>query len=276
MIVENPDKGTAYITWKNEIQEYIKLSEISTPWEPMVDGSWMRVSDNKIHHILPLKQELELVHFSFVFNLHNEDLEMIRNIKTNNFKIRKKYAEKRDQSGLLRVSAYLPIWPIWVKTTRPMVIEGLEPKFSVERVYMNINGEFYRFPYGNVNGSDGMCFGSGNTNSFKSIDQMWVSIITTPFNTDYQFNVRANRITVINRRQTVSSINRRSAMAHITINVPTFNLEEISVRLAAKAYDHLSFLDALYYLTNIKEFDDLAPLDVFYKLPHKPWEEKKK
>jgi hypothetical protein len=65
-------------------------------------------------------------------------------------------------------------------------------------------------------------------------------------------------------------------MAHITINVPTFNLEEISVRLAAKAYDHLSFLDALYYLTNIKEFDDLAPLDVFYKLPHKPWEEKKK
>lgn len=269
LIVEDPAAGTCFITWKNEIKNYFTLADMQTAWEPLIDGSWMRIHNQQLIHILPLKTQLELVHLSFVIQLHNQELDMIRNIKEKNFEVKKNRSETRKDHGLVTVDAYLPIWPFWAKITRSISKSSDTKIYSLNRIYMNINGEFYRFPYGNVNGSDGVCLGGSNMRTFEKLDEIWLNFITTPFNTDYAFNIRANRINVPDR-----TYRDRNALSPIRINIPTFNLEEIFVRLSAKAYEHVSFLDTIYYLSHIEDFDEFDPLDILYKLPYKPWEGK--
>lgn len=276
MIVEDPNSSKAYITWKNEIKKYIQLGDIETPWEKTFDGSYIKIKDQHLHQIVPIKNKLELVHLKFWFNMFNDDIHMVRTIKEKNFKVYKKYSEKRKDQGLLKVSAYVPIWPMWAKISRKMGSSDSK-NYSISKIYMRDGDQFYRFPYGNVNGSDGICFGGSNRNSFETPEEMWINFITTPFNTDYEFNVRANNIKDprYGQRRSVSRDGRSRGIAPVVINVPTFNLEEIPVRMAAKAYKHISFIDVLYYLTHITDFDELRLLDVFFKTPKNPWEEEK-
>jgi hypothetical protein len=261
LLVENPNKGTCYTTWKNEIKKYIKMSEIQTSWEPLIDGSWTRIKDSITYHIFPLTKELEFVNLSFVFNMFNNNLEMIRTLKEKNFKINKVYSDRKSKTGALRVSAFLPMWPLWAMVKKE--VSG----YALEKMYIKVDDEFYRFPYGNINSTDGVCLGGGNTKRFTNPHQMWVNFVTTPFNTDYAFNLRTNRIQDLRRF-------RNQENSHL-VSIPSFNLEEISIRLSTKKYDHISFLDGIYYLSNIKDFEEFIPLDMLYKMPHKPWEKEK-
>ena len=61
MIVEDPNKCKAYITWKNEIKQYIQLGDMETPWEQTFDGSYIKIKDRQLYQIVPIKHNLELV-----------------------------------------------------------------------------------------------------------------------------------------------------------------------------------------------------------------------
>lgn len=267
ILVEDPAQGKCFQIHSSEVDKYIRLNKIKTEWFPNIDGSYLRIVDNKINHILPISHELQLVNVRFLYKLTDHtNFRRIRSVNEKKFKLVKKEAIEGDNVQRLEIDAFLPMWPMWVR-----VHKDLNDQFGVytlKTVYMKCEDQFYRFPYGNVSGSDQVCTGAANNGYFKNAEQIWINWFTTVFNRDYTLNLKANKFYF------KMFTTNRSGMKETSIE-PTFDLDEIALKLYTKNYNNLSLLDVFYYLTNVEEFDNLQMDKLFIKLPQKPWEPKK-
>lgn len=263
MIVEDPDNGKAYYTNRYHIRDYIKVENLKTPWTKNIDGSYLRFDTNHIHHILPIHKNTEFVNLTIHIELGKRNIKMVRSINEKHFKIEK--TEK-----VIKISASLPIWEIWAKVSKHRFSHSDNQKYQVNNLYMRIKDQFYRFPYGNVNQSNHLCLGTGNTNTFDNIEQIWFNFITTPFNTDYGFNFKS--ITKQDDPVRLRYVGRSSDL--YTINIPTFDLEHINMLVQLKRFDKICIMDGLYYLSNVEDVDDETIINMLYLIPTLPWKEK--
>jgi len=267
ILIENPDKGTCRQIGLTEANKYLKLNKIKTEWFQNIDGSYLRIVDNNVDHILPITRELQLVNVKFNYKLSNHrDFNRIRHVKEKNFKLVRRRSSTGDTTETVTIDAFLPVWPMWVRVRRE--INDPEASYKLRTVYMKYEDQFYRFPYGNVSGNDQVCTGAANNGIFKTAEELWINWFTTQFNRDYKLNLKANKF------HFKLSLNGRSGSEDIAIE-PTFDLNEISLKLYTKSYKNLSLIDMFYYLTNVEEFDNLEMDKLFIKLPQKPWEPKK-
>jgi len=262
ILVENPSKGTCQQLRSSEIGKYIKLNKVKTDWFRNIDGSYMRISNNKTYHILPITHELQLVNIRFYYNIPEiKDFKRIRSVTEKNFKLVKTSRKTGDKIYNITINAFLPIWPMWAKVERHLNDEN---HYTLKTIYMKHGDQFYRFPYGNVSANDAVCTGGANNGQFKTTNQLWINWITTQFNRDYKLNLKANKF------------NFKLPEHNETVIEPTFDLNEIALKLYTKSYRNLNLIDVFYYLANIEEFDNLEMDKLFIKLPQNPWEPKKK
>jgi len=266
IIVENPSQGICREVSAGSIGNYIRLNKVKTDWFPNIDGSYLKVIDNMIHHILPISRELQLVNIRFKYHISKLlDFKRIRPVSEKNFKLTKtnRFRHSEFENEHIIINAFLPVWPIWVKVTRNLK-EHLSG-YTLKTIYMKCGDIFYRFPYGNVSGSDTVCTGAQNNGMFKSAEDVWVNWFTTMFNRDYTLNLKANNFHFKIRATDTKDIAIE----------PTFDLNEISLKIHTRKYKNLSLIDTIYYLSNIKDFDNLEMEKLFIKLPDDPWKIKK-
>jgi len=263
ILVENPEKGICRQLNSSEINKFIKLNKIKTQWIQNVDGSYIRIIDHTIHHILPITHEFQLININFRYPIKNHtDSKRIRPVLEKNFKLTKSRSTK-DTGGEITISAFLPIWPVWVRVKRDL--KNTLSQFQLRTVYMKHKSQFYRFPYGNVSGQDAVCTGGANYGNYATAEQIWINWFTTMFNRDYKLNLKANKFYF-----------KMTGISDETVIEPTFDLNEIALKLYSKEYRNLNLIDVFYYLSNIEEFDNLEMDKLFIKLPQNPWEKSKK
>ena len=269
ILVENPTKGTCHQIQASEINKYVRLSKVKTNWFKNIDGSYVRIIDSLIEHILPITHEVELVNLNFLYKLSSKrELRRIRQVSEKNFKLVKisdSSIASNDRSYALKIEVFLPMWPMWIKVQKDL--NAPDEKFSLRTVYMKHKDQFYRFPYGNVSGSDSVCTGAANNGYFETARQVWINWFTTQFNRDYTLNLKGNKFRF--------KLNTGRNSSREFVIEPTFNLDEIALKIYSKCYQNLNLLDTFYYLSNIEEFDNVEMDKFFIKLPQNPWEPKK-
>lgn len=262
MLIEFPDKSEVYFTNSYQIKKFIEIKRLKTPWSQNIDGSYFRLRDNYIDHVLPFhKGGEEFVNLTIVLPWKNKDSKMVRTIREDHFKV---YKDTSRQEIFIKVS--LPIWELWGSFSKLKHAST----FSLNKIFMQIDGKFYRFPYGNVNSSDNICLGNSKRD-FKRLDQIYPGIITSEFNTDYGFNVKPHKLKDEGRiERNRGEVN--SSSLHV-ITVPTFDLDHINMQIQLKNFNRIGFIDYMYFLSNLETLDDSSIFESFLKVPKMPWEE---
>lgn len=258
ILVEEPSKKKFFEVPSYSIGNYIRLNKAEIDWKRLSNGSLMKLKDNLITEIVPVSNELQYAWITFEYKFHHKYKGHIREIETDVFKLKIiKQGPKRENSETLeteiQIHAYLPVFPLWCKLSK--TFNSIE--YSLDEMYMKIDKEFYRFPYGNVSTNDGVCMGA-NRQSFRDVSNIYLHWVTTIFNRDYTPNVRAYQV----------EIKHKFLPEFIPI---TYNLSEISVKISAGAYHRLNVIDMYYYLANVDDANALDFMKVFVKLPEKDW-----
>jgi hypothetical protein len=124
---------------------------------------------------------------------------------------------------------------------------------------MKIDDEFYRFPYGNVNGSDGVCLGGMNLSAFKNPEEIFFNWITTVFNFDYTMNIKANKF-----------YKKSNVTNHDELIPITYDLEYINLMLSLGRGKDINPIDAMFFLSHIDEVKNLDFTNIFFKHPGIP------
>lgn len=260
LIIEDPNKGEAYLTTQYQLKDFIRVDKLQTPWTKNIDGSYLKFEERVVKHIIPIHDFVDFANLQIDIPHAWANINMIRNINERHFKLVKK-------DNHISINASFPIWNLWGLVTKKK--EESNDEFRLNQLYMKIGDMFYRFPYGNVNQSNNVCTGKGPS-YFQKIDHIWISFITTIFNTDYGFAFKSYNDDDNIRQRFV----RRSETKH-TIKVPTFDLDHINMLIQLKKFDKLGSIDGLYFLSNIEDVEDETVINFLYKIPKMPWEEKK-
>ncbi len=183
----------------------------------------------------------------------------IKEFETDNFKLRFKDSIKNEINKIYDEN-FIPIKEIEITYTVPILklYMILSPMFSSQRydfnntlIVMRYKNKFYRFPYGNVNNGDWLCFGRENTElkkqSISIANFCYYQIITTIFNGDYSPLIKFN-----NKIQT------------------TLDIDWINNKISKNDFE-LSYVDVLYYLSNCKKIEDIN-FQLFLLSPNVPKE----
>ena len=263
IMIERPQTGEVFHVPGYKIGEYIKVEKIKTNWIKHIDGSYSRFDHDHHQHLVPLGNEFGFFQVSIARNIGKTNMRFLRPFKDKHFELKVgKVIRQKEFSFFLK--ANLPVWPLWALVTTRFNkndLVSIDKVFTLSKVYMKIGEEFYRFPYGNVNGNDGVCLGGGNRSQFKNIEQIWINWITTTFNFDYKHNLKSNLF--------FSEDSKKKTKVNNVIPI-TYDLEHINMMVHYGRNDKLNIVDFLYYLSHIEEVDHIDFSKIFFKHPGIP------
>lgn len=246
-ILEEPDTGTCIELNPRNLSKYLYLTSLNTPWTKLIDNSYIKYDDNHINQFVNINPTMKKIHFSFV-KIKNTipDIKWVitedekKVIKLENFSI-------SETNHLVNIKTVLPLPKIWCNISK----KDNYDEFFVKKIYVEYNNKFYKFPYGNVNIDDTMCFGRASMNSFKNIEDIYMNLIVTPFNNDYSFNLQSSN--------------------HTNSTLDLNYIHEI-VTTRTTIYNQLSTIDILYYISQIEEINNFDFSKFFMELPQSPLE----
>ncbi len=261
IMIEKPESGKIFSVPGYKIGKYLKLKKVKTNWIKHIDGSFSKFLDEYHYHIIPLNNEFGFYRLNLVKDLPKNTHRYLRPIITKHFSLNKAQLKKTSKQYTLSMKMDLPIWPLWALIKSPIKESNEEKTFVLSKLFMKIDDQFYRFPYGNVNGSDGVCTGAHNNGHFKEVNQVWANWITTKFNFDYKQNLKANTLDD-------PTANRMKKMYEL---LPvTYDLEHINMMVHYGRMDRVNIIDFLFYLSHIEMFDHIDYTKLFFKHPGVP------
>ena len=254
LLIEDPNTSKMYLTDQYDLQKFIKVKEIETPWIKTIDGSYIKYTTKEIYQVLPIFNNTNFINLEIEIPLNEKERNRVRKLNEKHFKI------TEGKTGSIRISASFPMWNVWglVQNNKDSDL------YSLQKTFIKFKNKFYKFPYGNVNDENRVCLGSGTT-LFENVKQLWHNYILTIFNRDYGFNIRSHKLFEISR------ITRRKIERFIS---PTFDLEHINILIQLKRFDKISLIDMMYYLSNLELIDDDSISELFFKITKMPWEKK--
>jgi len=219
-----------------ELKKYISIPDVSTNWFEDINKNYYRVNNNRLIHCICLNDKVKFINIKILIN--GKFINEIDNITLNNFKI---YNKKEFQYV---IKCKVPFFPMWVNINNKIV----------NKLCFKINNKFYKFPYGNVQSqNNSVCFGLKNKSQFNSSEEIYMNIITTQFNNDYDFQLQYTDTTSIKNL--------------------TFDLEEINKKIKQKKVDLISILYYLSQHSDNEKIKDLSIDNIFLKTLKTPWGE---
>ncbi len=257
ILVEDPQNKTMTEVSSDRIQDYLTIQPMQLDWAKTAMGTYMNIQDGTTNEIVPISNDFQYAWVSFDYAVDLKYVGELPEIDTPTFQLTREMTKKQ-LSWLveLQIKALMPIWPIWAKLER----SSYEEKYTLRKVYMKVKDQFYRFPFGNISGDDGVCMGSGNGMKFASPKNIFLHWITTTFNRDYTPQMKAFKF---------KSRFKTNSDSFIPV---TYNLDHIAHMINAENYDKLNSIDFLYYLANIEEHEAVNVMKLFVKLPKQKWE----
>ncbi|MDX1701878.1 MAG: hypothetical protein R3250_14725 [Melioribacteraceae bacterium] len=261
IMIEKPSSGEIFNVPGYKIGKYLKLKKVKTEWIRHIDGSYSKFLDEYHYHIVPLNNEFGFYRLNIVKDLPKNTYRFLRPINTEHFSLKRNQIKKTSKHFTMSMKMDLPIWPLWALIKSPIKEAEKDKTFTLSRLFMKIEDEFYRFPYGNVNGTDGVCTGAHNNGNFKEVNQVWANWITTKFNFDYKQNLKANTL----------EDPFKISMKKINELLPvTYDLEHINMMVHYGRMDRVNVIDFLFYLSHIETFDHIEYTKLFFKHPGVP------
>ncbi len=297
ILIENCEHQTAFVGSHDRINEYISYCSPQIDWTPFIGGSYIKFEgESFIQSFFPLyKEENRFANLVFECDRHmypkfntrsltdneltrfkekyeniklnlqttevgtviNDDSPLayknlcknIRPFETDVFKLefmppRRDYIVDEEINLLpaIVVTCRLPLFKIYVSLS-----VNADSHRALHQIFMKIDDEFYRFPYGNVSGNDELCLGRYQIDWFDVPIQnsIYYYLIITAFNGDYSPYLRhTNRVPT------------------------TFDLDWIKSKVSDDDFS-ISFLDALFYLSNCKTPEEVNK-KIFFLSPNVP------
>ena len=227
IIVEHPNSGECYYVNKSEIGSYIHTAEKTTPWIDDANGQKIRFNQDNIEQSCKVTDTIE----RYTFTIHVGPAYNV-------------LFEKRDQLDTFkfidknRIQVDLPLYP----STLVCAKDDSRKTLNLLQFMMEHNGEYYKFPYGNVfSGFGEMCLGS-IPNSSNATELFW-RIISSESNFDLGFRIKC-----------VKS----------NIDTPNnFDFDDISQKI--DNYQPIDLFEAFYYLSKA-DFNQIDPEKIFKKI----------
>jgi len=233
IIIEDPRLKKTSMINRFELQNYINIKKVKTPWLKDINNNYYRVNQDKLDYCLKLNNEVKFVNLQFLIN--NRSICKIIHEQYNNISI------NVCKHGKILVNCRVPMFPIWVRLMDNRII----------KICIEFENEFYKFPYGNVFGStNSMCLGNGTKNQFTSTEDLFINLITTIFNDDYNFQIYFD-----NKQKFIKNFNQ--------------------ITKTIKKGRSINFLNMLYYLSQFNEnnIHELSKDNIFVKISKTLWDE---
>ena len=247
IIIEEPDTNMCAYATIYDINRYVQISKDTMPYRKLIDGSYVSIVDDRVLYCAKITPEIrkEWVNIDFRATYEN-NLVLDHLIYDNeNFRITKSTYNE------LMVSAYLPILPLWVEfRERVSMIDQIS--YRVKTIWTEINNQFYRFPYGNVDSNDYLCMGTSE--GFSGIKHFLFQFLVKTFKAhDYGVVIKHSK-------------------DYKNVDMPNiFNLDYIHKKIFNDETDCLSVLSIYYYLANLIELNDFNWDLLLYKKISVPW-----
>ena len=252
LLIEKPNETRIFKIPGHKISEYIQINKVKTGWVKNIDGTYIKCNDRSIYHLLPLTNELTFYNLKFSHALDIKDYRRLRQITSENFKLEKNEKINNDRF-MYKFNITVPIWPMWgIVYTHITKGPNENSVYHLDKIYMKVDDEFYRFPYGNVSSSDRVCIGRNNINNFKNIESVLINWISSIFNFDYSFNLKASNLYTANKGDLIPI---------------TYDLEYINLMISLRKTNKLSAIDLLFYLANIVDMNHVQMSNIFIKHP---------
>lgn len=276
VLIEDTVNDKAYHLPYWELSNIIGIRKVKTPWTRSFDGRFFRFNEDVMHEAMPLNEpsiyRMKYITKPFRINVDKNGFDLMLKLKEiqrkeKDFKLFVeilKIDQERDYMQRIQVKYnytyvcslhiefYAPLFEIWV----------LVANKCPSHIYMRIKDEFYKFPYGNVNNENLLCMPSPK-NGYKNPEMILANILTTSFNEDYSRHVKFPYIF-------------QSENTYVPIPV-TYDLDYIHRTIKESTNNDrkkLSFIDLLYYLSNIEDIDNLMVDKIFLKSGNPPWDDK--
>lgn len=185
IIVEDLFSNETYLISEYELGKYIINTSIETPWKRTIHNELIRYKDDKHEQIVNLMRKPKFIEFKITIN--KVFLKDKFEFKHKNFKcICKKKVKNIKNLYQIRIIAKLPVFQILGKIFNR---NRNSDNFSLEKLFMCIGSEIYRYPYGNVDQNNSVCLGHLQ-NSFQNTKQMFFEVVINRANDDYGFHLK--------------------------------------------------------------------------------------
>ena len=286
ILIEDQKTGKSILIHSSYINEYLKIANNETNWIKSFNGVYTKYKSPSLFHFMPINQSKEkYVTLSFQINkmfapriktqystehkchivlevdetdpeyqrTHKYLYKNIKDFKTKNFEITmidyETAAVKFNNSEPMKlpiIICKLPIFEIFMCVQTPENSKTI----GIDQIFIKIENEFYRFPYGNSSSSDKLCLGeyikhSSIKENVQIQDFLYTRLISSPFNGDYIAHIRHN-----NDVQT------------------SLDLEDIKTKINNDDFN-ISFIDMIYYLSQCKSIKDINK-KIFLLTPNIP------
>ncbi len=184
VIVEDLTSNESYLISEYELSKHILIPNIKTPWSRTIAGELIRYKNNNLEQIVNLMRKPKFIELKIIIN--KVVLKDKFKFKHKNFKCICKKSNITSIKNLhqIRIITKLPIFQILGKISSTNY-----DNFSLEKLFMCIGSEIYRYPYGNVDQNNSVCLGHLQ-NSFQNTKQMFFEVVINRANDDYGFHLK--------------------------------------------------------------------------------------
>lgn len=265
ILVEKPKIGKCITIRDHQLSNYISLKTIDVNWRALANDQYIKLTNHQTYHVFPLfNEDYRFVNFTFnfrketplgMFHPETNEIYQYQNFEVENFKLVSTNMSRNDVPENERtyyptITCRLPLFKLYTKFKIQTDSNNVSSIVNSNKLFMKIDSNFYRFPYGNVDSTDNMCFGDVYRNAkFKnSTETQLIKLMSSTFNDDYQFHLKQSTL--------LSSVKT------------TLDLNYISKKI--KTNEFVSVIDMLYYLSQISidECYELIDNDkIFYQTP---------
>lgn len=250
IMIEEPSTGKCVRTNTYNINNYLSYIKSSTKWKRLPDQTYVKIENDDTFQFLPMFQDkFRFVNLSFNLvrcdNYRLQESPSTSVVFPDNFKFEtKRFKLMRSENSTIKIEATLPLFQVY------SIFKNNE-QIGIQQVLtcMKWKNSFFRYPYGNSNTNDCLCYGD-SIHKFtlkNDIYAYYLKLLIPPSNNDYAFHLRYGN------------------------EIPS-SLEINQIREKINNNDFkVSLIDMLYYLSQCETIQDIN-LDVFLLTPNIPEE----